>query len=328
MKIKFWDRLILFFGALVTVAAGAILIISGLQIAGAISEALPLWVRIVCLVCGALTLAFGIYLFVFPRKFSARRRDFIVQKTDNGEVRIAVKAVENLVQKCIDTHEEIQVVSMWIHNGRDGVTVDLNVALANNISIPLAVASLQKQIKQYLAASSGIEVKEVRVSVEATQDGMDLPPEIAPAEEEKNEPAEAAAEAPKQQRIPLHQRIFGKPDQPAIVPEPPKEEEPAQEQPAPAQKAEAEEAPATEEEASEANREETAVQEDEAEAPKDEAEEEIPSGEAGEEEEAPLPTSEWKKTVVKEASQEESPSDAPEEEAAAKDADTEGTIHE
>lgn len=243
MKIKLWDRLILFLGALLTVASGAILFITGLQLTGTIGEALPMWLRIVCLACGVLTVAFGVYLIVFPRKFSARRHDFIVQQTDNGEVRIAVKAVEGLVQKCIDMHEEIRVVGMRIHNSRDGVTVDMNVALANNISIPLAVASLQKQIKQYLVASSGIEVKEVRVSVETAQDGLAEVPEVeVPEETEAHEqPAEKAAKAPK---VPLHQRIFGKPEQPATVPEPPKEPEEAAAEKAPDEPAPAEETPA------------------------------------------------------------------------------------
>ena len=62
-------------------------------------------------------------------------------------------------------------------------------------------------------ASSGIEVKEVRVTVENTQDN---PAVVAEAEEEEeNEPEKA----------PLHQRLFCQAEQPAIVPEPPKPEE-------------------------------------------------------------------------------------------------------
>ena len=223
MKIKFWDRVILFFGALLTILAGALLFITGLQVQGTIGEALPLGLRIACIALGILTAAFGGYLFVFPRKFAYRKHDFVVQQTENGEVRIAVKAIENLVQKCIDTHEEVRVVSMKIRNGRDGVTVDLCISLANNISIPLAVASLQKQIKQYLVASSGIEVKEVRVSVETAQTLMDAAPYLAeeePQETSEEAPApEKAAEADKP-KLSLHQRIFGRPEQPLTMPQP------------------------------------------------------------------------------------------------------------
>ena len=218
MKIKFRDRLILFFGAVVTALSGAMLFVFGLQLQGLISE-MAVWTRVVCILAGLLLIAFGVYLFLFPRRISASRKDFVVQKTDTGELRIAVKAIENLVQKCIDLHEEIQVRSMQILNGREGVVVDLFVSLANNISIPMSVASLQKQIKQYLGASTGIEVKEVRVSVESTEDE----PQIEQAAEKEEQEEEAALQRA-EEKLPLHQRLFGRQNQPAIMPEPPQEE--------------------------------------------------------------------------------------------------------
>ena len=208
MKNKLLDRLILYCGTALTICGGVALFIQGIQLQTALTPIL-----------GLLLAAFGGYLIICIRQNSARHQDFVIQRTDSGELRIAVKAVENQVQKCIDLHEEIQVNSMKILNSREGVVVELTVTLANNISIPLAVASLQKQIKQYLIASSGIEVKEVRVSVESTQDSAEG--EAPEAEEEQ--PAEKPAA--KEKKAPLHQRLFGRPDEPAIVPEPPKEEE-------------------------------------------------------------------------------------------------------
>lgn len=202
MKMKLWDRLILLFGALLTLASGVLLFLQGLQANN----------DILYIVFAVLLAAFGVYLALLLRRCFVKRSEFVVQRTESGELRIAVKAIENQVQKCIDLHEEIQVNTMNILTTREGVVVDLIVTLANNISIPLAVASLQKQIKQYLVASSGIEVKEVRVSVESTQNSI-LPD--APAPESESE---------KEKKAPMHQRLFGRADEPAIVPEPPKEE--------------------------------------------------------------------------------------------------------
>lgn len=232
MKIKIWDRLILFVGAVLTVAGGIVLFMQGLETK-----------NVVYLVCSVALAAFGGYLIAFPFRYKAKRNDFVIQRTDSGELRIAVKAIENQVQKCIDLHEEIQTSTMKIISNREGVVVDLVVTLANNISIPLAVASLQKQIKQYLIASSGIEVKEVRVSVESTQDSVS--PEALGAEDEQ--PGEkAAAKDVKEKKAPLHQRLFGRADEPAIVPEPPKEEEPLEDEET-ATEAETEEAAEVEE---------------------------------------------------------------------------------
>ncbi|MBR6185245.1 MAG: alkaline shock response membrane anchor protein AmaP [Clostridia bacterium] len=215
MKIKFRDRLILFLGAVLTALSGVVLFVAGLQIQGIIAE-MALWARVVCILFGLLLIAFGGYLLFLPRTVNAAKKDFVVQKTENGELRIAVKAIENLVQKCIDLHEEITVRSMKILNSREGVIVDLFVSLANNISIPMAIASLQKQIKQYLVASSGIEVKEVRVSVESTQDEPAIE-QIAEEEEKEEEAALPQAE----EKPPLHQRLFGRQNQPAIMPQAP-----------------------------------------------------------------------------------------------------------
>jgi len=44
--------------------------------------------------------------------------------------------------------------------------VDVHIALQSDISMPLAISSLQKQIKRYLEACAGVNVKEVRVFVE------------------------------------------------------------------------------------------------------------------------------------------------------------------
>lgn len=232
MKIRFWDRLVLFAGALLVLAAGAFLAVCGLQITGALGEALSMPVRVACIAGGALLIAFSAYLFLFPRKYAAGRHSFIVQQTDNGEMRIAVKAIENLVQKCVDMHEEINLNSMKIRNAREGVTVDMNISLANNISIPLAVASLQKQIKQYLVASSGIEVKEVRVTVDTTSgEAAETPdsPYLVGSEQEQAQQERPVPEQNVREKVPLHQRLFGRPEQAAIMPEPPKAETPAEE---------------------------------------------------------------------------------------------------
>lgn len=205
MKIRFWDKMILLAGAGVVLLVGAALFFGGLR---RVVNASALH-RTLAVVFGAVCAVFGGYLILLPRRYAMQRRDYVVQRTDTGELRIAVKAIKNLVEKCVDLHEEIQLISMSITNTREGVVVELNISLANNISIPLAVASLQKQIKQYLVASSGIEVREVRVIVENTKDEPLLVAEIE--EEEENEPEKA----------PMHQRLFCQAEQPTVVPENP-----------------------------------------------------------------------------------------------------------
>ena len=62
MKIRFWDRLILFLGAVITIAAGAFLLALGVQVLGVDLNMLPLPVRIACIAGGAVLIHFGAYL--------------------------------------------------------------------------------------------------------------------------------------------------------------------------------------------------------------------------------------------------------------------------
>lgn len=208
MRLRFWDKVILLVGAAAVLLVGTAVFIGCLRGDEDMSAAH----RTLGIVFGAASALFGGYLIFLTRRGAMQRREYVVQRTDTGELRIAVKAIQNLVEKCVDLHEEIQLISMIITNTREGVVVELFISLANNISIPLAVASLQKQIKQYLVASSGIEVRDVRVIVENTEDEPLLVAEIE--EEEENEPEKA----------PIHQRLFCQAEQPAIVPAPPMDE--------------------------------------------------------------------------------------------------------
>lgn len=234
MKIKWCDRLALIICALIVLAVSGGLIYFGIQEAPVmLSEGSVSWEagayfapqRIIVLAFGLLTLLCAIYLLCLPHKLRGGKGAFVVQQTDNGELRISVKAIESLVQKCIDMHEEIHVVSMDIRNGREGVVIDLRISLANNISIPLAVVSLQKQIKQYLIVSSGIDVREVRVSVETTAEGgtaespYRVGVDVQPSAQTPVEKAQPAAREKK--KTPLHQRMFGREETPEIVPEKP-----------------------------------------------------------------------------------------------------------
>lgn len=81
-------------------------------------------------------------------------------------VRISVKALEALVQRCLSQHPEIKVVSSSLASDEESVRVDVHIALQSDISMPLAISSLQKQIKRYLEACSGVKVEEVRVFVD------------------------------------------------------------------------------------------------------------------------------------------------------------------
>lgn len=171
-----------------------------------------------------------------------KRKGFVMQTTDLGELSISIRAIDNLVQKCVAKHEELHVTSTTLDNTRDGLVISMRINLASGVNIPLAVTALQKQIKQYVTACTGVDVHEVRVQVDTTAakgnpsvyavSELLENPEPLPREEE-NIPAEeiepAAEEAVEKEEKCLHQRLFGEEEQPAIVPVPPEMEIAAEE---------------------------------------------------------------------------------------------------
>jgi len=222
LKLRFLDRVAYFLGSVFIAVVGISIIVLSFQFSeiDLINKDTGVFSlqRILLMAVGLVSLGFGVYLLTLPRKFARSKRGFVAQRTENGELRIAIKAIEHLVQRCIDMHNEIKVVSMDISNNHDGVRIELRISLANNISIPLAVASLQKQIKQYLLASSGIDIREVAVSVETASSNVGESPYLV--EDTINQPNGAAIhETPEnKKKRPLHQRIFGKEEQAAAMP--------------------------------------------------------------------------------------------------------------
>ena len=207
MKMKLWDRLILRLGALITLLTGALAITGGILLWNAQITPAKWWPAgnnacVVLVAAGVLAVLVSLYDIALPRRYNPRRRSFVTQPTEHGELRIAVSAIENLILRCVETHKEVKVLAMQISNRRGAVNVNLRVAINSNISIPHAVEQLQTQIKRYLAASSGIEVREISVSVErATGDESALPVEPLPAAVVEEQPAE---------KVSVHQRVFGR----------------------------------------------------------------------------------------------------------------------
>lgn len=153
-------------------------------------------------------LALRLICVTLPSK-KKRSSNFALQQNENGTVRISVKALEALVQRCLSQHKEIKVVSSSLSSDEETVRVDVHVAMQSDISMPLAIASLQKQIKRYLEACSGVKVEEVRVFVDGA-----LPANAQTAESPFAIPANLLGQEPlTQENEPLLMEVDAVPEQ-------------------------------------------------------------------------------------------------------------------
>ena len=115
-------------------------------------------------------------MLMLSGKRAAKRNGFVMQKGENGMIGVSVKSIEGLVQTCVNQHDVIAQAEIAVVERRDGIVILLNIQEAAGVNIPLAVGALQKQIKQYVGTCTGVDVHEVRVLVENTDnDAVESP---------------------------------------------------------------------------------------------------------------------------------------------------------
>ena len=132
---------------------------------------------LVTLVAAIVLFALGLCGFLMlSTKRAVKRTGFVMQKGEDGMIGVSVKSIEGLVQTCVKQHEVVERAEISVVERRDGIVILLNVQEAAGVSIPLAIGALQKQVKQYVSSCTGVDVHEVRVLVENTEnDAVESP---------------------------------------------------------------------------------------------------------------------------------------------------------
>ncbi len=209
MKIRILDRILVALAGLLVLAGCAALaaqLFFGKDVVGKAGEILQdNGLRVWLVLALAVLVLLGVYCFLILFRHRSRKDKFVMQKTENGELAISLKAMESMVQKCLDPHKEMDVQSVRLENQKGGLLIRIRGTVAGGVSIPLTVDALQQQIKQYVTACSGVEVKDIKVRIESSgEDAREslyaieaptaraLPGSAGAVKEEK--PAEAPAE--------------------------------------------------------------------------------------------------------------------------------------
>ena len=207
-KLRVWDRIlsalmgilcILGAAALVLYAVGWLPVQQVKDVLAMLTGGLQVWMR--WAIFGVAMLLLVLLGMHGVGMLFRRRKDkgFVVQHTEYGDMNISIKALENMVKKCVDAHSELTANYTRIYLVRNGVSMDMKITLASGVNIPITVNALQKQIKQYITSCSGVDVYEVRVKVETDTVKLLPPPQspvIEPAPVEKIKHVESPAEPP------------------------------------------------------------------------------------------------------------------------------------
>ncbi len=180
MKIRVLDRILVALAGLLMVVGGVALaaeLFFGKNVSGKVSE----WLadgnnRVFIIIAGILIIVIGVYCVLLLFRHRGKSGKFIMQKTESGELAISLGALGSMVQKCLDQHQELSAQAVELENEKGSLVVTIRGTVAGGISIPLTIDTLQQQVKQYVTACSGVEVKDIRVEVVSSgPDAKDAP---------------------------------------------------------------------------------------------------------------------------------------------------------
>ena len=161
MKHPVWDRILILLCALAALsgAAGVVMLLIGkisLETIIALITSIDMSQFVVKAAMVGVAAVFALlFLLLFAMILPSRKKrssNYAIQRNENGMVRISLKALESLVQKCLNQHAELKVVTSSLYSDEESIRVDVHISLQSDISMPLAISALQKQIKKYLEA--------------------------------------------------------------------------------------------------------------------------------------------------------------------------------
>lgn len=118
-----------------------------------------------------LLLVMGVYIIMGARLFWAgliksRSNQAVVRDSTLGQVRIALQAIESLVEKVVSGFSGIREVKARVITVPQGVGINVKVSISPDTSIPTLSNEIQEQIKEQVLEVTGIEVHDVRILVD------------------------------------------------------------------------------------------------------------------------------------------------------------------
>ncbi|MGI6364853.1 MAG: alkaline shock response membrane anchor protein AmaP [Bacillota bacterium] len=115
-------------------------------------------------------LVLGLSLWLFAAQFQGSKRNqapsSVILHVEEGEVRVAMSAIETLVQQAAGQVKGIREVRSSFFTKDEGLGVYIRTTVTAEESIPELSSQLQKVVKDHVLRIAGINIEEVRVLVE------------------------------------------------------------------------------------------------------------------------------------------------------------------
>lgn len=113
-----------------------------------------------------LYLFMGLWLLWKGVRVPRTNKQSIVHEQNLGQVKVALPAVEALVEKEVAGVQEIKEVKAQVQTVPQGVSINLQLVVVPGVNIPALSSDIQQRVKDNIYNVIGITVQEVRVAVD------------------------------------------------------------------------------------------------------------------------------------------------------------------
>ena len=161
---------------------------------------------------------------IFHRGKRADRGFITVDSSDNGRVRIAVSAIEQMVRQSVYNIDGISDMKIAIENMDDAIAINIAATIINGSHVPTITMNMQRAIRQFVETNCGVAVRAVSININGVSGNTD---NVRRKRRGKGEPAAPVIEPAQPAAYPAYPS-----QEPEKVPEP--EPAPVYEAPAPA----------------------------------------------------------------------------------------------
>jgi uncharacterized alkaline shock family protein YloU len=201
MKNGFWDRVLIFFYVLLTVALTVLVALQvfGVDLIAPFYNGLEgqapgiVWKLIVCGI-GAIVVLLGVFVLVAIMPAKKARREFITLTNDeNGQVRIALPALREMAAQAVGDAAGVKDMAVDISDAGDAITVAISLDIVSGTHVPTVTMSMQRAVRSYIQMNCGVAVKDVSVVISSV---LPAPEGAKPVSAPVEEPVAMSAPAP------------------------------------------------------------------------------------------------------------------------------------
>ncbi len=109
----------------------------------------------------------GIRLFwISLYKPKANTKHVVLAEGAMGQVKVAISAIENLVEKLVSKIDGVREVTSKMFETQQGVGIDVRASVTPDLNVPAVSDEIQNRVKDRVYEVTGLTVSTVKVSIE------------------------------------------------------------------------------------------------------------------------------------------------------------------